>query len=89
MKRLQPFRKKKIPEKTHFFLVPRAGTFVLKSFHTLGHLTNNLIPGAGYLHLTNSDFKSLNVGDMLSFRIDRYITKGKKERGGERRAGCL
>ena len=62
--------------KNPFYSCPGGGTFELNSFHLVGHLTSDLIPGVG--HLTNSDFKSSNargcpVGGMLKFQIDRYI----------------
>ena len=62
-----------------FFLIPGAGTFKHNSYHMHGreHLTSNLVLGAG--NLTNRDFKSPNArgwpgGEMLKFRIDRYVT---------------
>ena len=45
--------------KNPFYSCPGAGTFELKSFYLTGHLTSELVLGAG--NLTNSDFKSSNA----------------------------
>ena len=48
--------------KNPFYSCPGGGTFELNSFHLAGHLTSDLVPGAG--HLTNSDFKSSNAREL-------------------------
>ena len=65
--------------KNPFYSCPGGGTFELNSFHLAGHLTSDLVPGAG--HLTNNDFKSSNArglpgGGCWSFKlIDTLISR--------------